>query len=206
MPCLVRTKAVIHFKKSLVFQVILSYNNELMFYFKKQNKIKGFTLIELLVVVAIISLLSSIVLATLTSARNRSRDSAIQSEVGQFRTLLELQKNDTNSYATLQKGWVSANISCSIFNNSPVSNYATKAVELCNSIYKKSSVKPSTTSAGHFFTNVTTPPSPVTSYSIMVWLPGVSKWYCAGSSGASGIYTSYVTEGTVTKPGCFQTP
>jgi len=39
-----------------------------------KNKNKGFTLIELLVVVAIISLLSSIVMASLNSARKKVRD------------------------------------------------------------------------------------------------------------------------------------
>jgi prepilin-type N-terminal cleavage/methylation domain-containing protein len=50
----------------------------------------GFTLIELLVVVAIISLLSSIVLASLNSARVKARDAARKEQLRQISTALEL--------------------------------------------------------------------------------------------------------------------
>lgn len=53
-------------------------------------KARGFSLIELLVVIAIIGLLSSVVLATLNSARNRARDAAIQSNLATIRTQAEL--------------------------------------------------------------------------------------------------------------------
>lgn len=49
----------------------------------KKNK-KGFTLIELLVVVAIIGLLSSIVLASLSAARSKARDSK---RIGEMKTI-----------------------------------------------------------------------------------------------------------------------
>ncbi len=51
---------------------------------------KGFTLIELLVVVAIIGILAAIVLASLNSARNKSGDAAIQSNLVNIRGQAEL--------------------------------------------------------------------------------------------------------------------
>ncbi len=59
---------------------------------------KGFTLIELLVVVAIIGLLSSVVLASLNSARAKGRDAKRESDLEQLRTALELYYNDNNAY------------------------------------------------------------------------------------------------------------
>lgn len=51
---------------------------------------KGFTLIELLVVVAIISLLSSIVFASLNSARAKARDARRKSDLHQVQNALAL--------------------------------------------------------------------------------------------------------------------
>ncbi len=59
---------------------------------------KGFTLIELLVVIAIIGILSSVVLASLTSARTKGTDAAIQSELSNMRAQAELLYSNANSY------------------------------------------------------------------------------------------------------------
>lgn len=53
-------------------------------------KNKGFTLIELLVVIAIIGLLSSVVLASLNSARVKARDAQRQSDMVQIYNALNL--------------------------------------------------------------------------------------------------------------------
>jgi prepilin-type N-terminal cleavage/methylation domain-containing protein len=59
---------------------------------------KGFTLIELLVVVAIISLLSSIVMASLNSARAKARDAKRQSDAHQITLALGLYFSTNGVY------------------------------------------------------------------------------------------------------------
>ena len=61
----------------------------------------GFTLIELLVVIAVIGLLWSIVLASLNSARAKSRDAKRRSDLNQLRTALDLYYSNHGSYPFL---------------------------------------------------------------------------------------------------------
>ncbi len=66
----------------------------------KFNDIKrrGFTLIELLVVVAIIGILSSVVLASLNTAREKAKLTKTIAGIKQLGVALELYRNDTGSY------------------------------------------------------------------------------------------------------------
>ncbi len=60
---------------------------------------RGFTLIELLVVIAIIGILSSVVLASLNTARNRGADAAVKSNLANARAEAELfYDQNNNSY------------------------------------------------------------------------------------------------------------
>jgi general secretion pathway protein G len=58
---------------------------------------RGFTLIELLVVIAIIGLLSSVVLASLNSARTKATDAKKKSELTEISNAVERYYLDTNA-------------------------------------------------------------------------------------------------------------
>lgn len=61
----------------------------------KTNTKKGFTLIELLVVIAIIGILSSVVLASLNTARNKGKDASIRSQLSSMKLQAELYYDTT---------------------------------------------------------------------------------------------------------------
>ncbi|PIQ92000.1 MAG: hypothetical protein COV70_01540 [Parcubacteria group bacterium CG11_big_fil_rev_8_21_14_0_20_39_22] len=63
---------------------------------KKHNS--GFTLIELLVVIAIIGMLSSVVLASLNSARAKARDARRMADINQIFTALQLNYDKHGAY------------------------------------------------------------------------------------------------------------
>lgn len=60
---------------------------------KKMNK-RGFTLIELLVVIAIIGILSSVVLVSLNTARQKGRDAKFVAELAGIRAAAEIVYSD----------------------------------------------------------------------------------------------------------------
>nr|AQQ75000.1 hypothetical protein [uncultured bacterium] len=65
---------------------------------------RGFTLIELLVVIAIIGILSSVVLASLNSARQKGRDARRISDIKQLQLALELYYDANQSYPATAAG------------------------------------------------------------------------------------------------------
>ena len=68
---------------------------------QKRNT-KGFTLIELLVVIAIIGILSSVVLASLGTARTKARDVLRKSDLRTIQTALEMYYSTCGSYIVRQ--------------------------------------------------------------------------------------------------------
>ncbi len=80
------------------------------------NRNRGFTLIELLVVIAIIGILSSVVLASLNSARVKGRDARRVSDVKQMQLALELYY-DTNQSYPVGSGAASTTLTALVSNN-----------------------------------------------------------------------------------------
>lgn len=62
------------------------------------KKQKGFTLIELLVVIAIIGILSSVVLASLNTARDKGANAAIKSNLANIRAQAEIVYDTAGNY------------------------------------------------------------------------------------------------------------
>lgn len=62
------------------------------------NKQKGFTLIELLVVIAIIALLASVIMLSLSNARQKARDAKRVADIKEIANSMELYFSKNNTY------------------------------------------------------------------------------------------------------------
>lgn len=94
----------------------------------KINKTSGFTLIELLVVIAIIGLLSSVVLASLNSARNKALYARAQVDINQLKKAMLIYKIDKGELPP--QGDL-----CSSCNNPPNSTWTAVIDALVNNGY-----------------------------------------------------------------------
>ena len=92
----------------------------------------GFTLIELLVVIAIIGILSSIVLVSLKTSRDKAKDASIKQQLVQLRSQGALYFSNNNNYGTAVGGSCDAVLG-TLFGDSTISPIITAVKALSGS-------------------------------------------------------------------------
>ena len=193
---------------------------------KKFIKNQGFTLIELMVVIAIIGVLSSVVLASLGSTKQKAKDSTVKQIVGQMRSILATQyaeNPNSPSYFTAAAGWViyngganPTNECATDFTAGFTAANAANLVTLCNQIATLTAGQPGNVFflSSPDYTNTNAggsghlPPCDTFGqcYVILAKLPSNGTYYCASGKQGTPANSSTGDIGTFLTAGCWDNP
>jgi prepilin-type N-terminal cleavage/methylation domain-containing protein len=147
---------------------------------------KGFTLLELMMIMAIIGILASIILVNLGGARVKARDASIVSSARSIVTAAMIDAVTTQFYEPYFAPDISVPGDCDSYFSATSRPSDVKSA--CRSIMEK--IGTDSPPPIKFYAGSWAPGLNTTKLSVMVWLPGIQKYYCMGSNGR----TSKITE------------
>jgi prepilin-type N-terminal cleavage/methylation domain-containing protein len=149
--------------------------------YKIKTKYPGFTLIELLIVIAIVGILATVVFVMLSGGRGKANDAAI---ISAAESIMKKQQFDSTV-----NGITYSNYSVWSADNpiSACAGFGSAIQPACETIYNAEGG--SAGNAEKIWTGRQNP-SPLTAFSVVVWLPGIKKFYCIGSNGKKSMTTN----------------
>lgn len=149
-------------------------------------KSKGFTFIELLVVVALISLLTSVILAALKTAKDKSEDSSIKSNLANIRAQAAIYYNDPDG----GNGTYGLAGNCGVNRDGVVTVFLGSCSGVISNQNFASGVRAAAIASGQdVYVNIATDPSA----SWVVWAKlkvASNSWHCVDSLGSAKLLTT----------------